>query len=80
MSMLATEKSNDDAKKVYFWHSNKWNATEDILSYQYKLDALQHLSQKRRHYRYITNSVHVCVCEPVCKCVIYSYQLIACTL
>ena len=43
---IATEKNNDDAKTMYFQYSNKWNSTKDILSYQYKLDALQHLARK----------------------------------
>ena len=45
------EKNNDDAKKLYFRQSNRWNATQDILEKQYKTDALECHSRKRRSYR-----------------------------
>ena len=44
------EKNNDDAKKLYFQKSNKWDATRDVLLLESRQYALKHKERKKRRY------------------------------
>ena len=50
-TFVATEKKNDICKATYFRSSNKWNATNDILMPEQKLDYLKFSARIKRKYR-----------------------------
>ena len=49
---IGTEKKNDNAKKVFFRSSNKWDAARDILVHEYRLNIMNYFERKKRQYRY----------------------------
>ena len=44
------EKNNDDAKKLYFQKSNKWDATQEVLQLEARQYALRHQEREKRTY------------------------------
>lgn len=44
------EKNNDDAKKIYFQKSNKWDAAQDVLLLEHRQEALKHCEREKRQY------------------------------
>lgn len=44
------EKNNDDAKKVFFQKSNKWDAERDVLLHESRQIALKHNEHNKRRY------------------------------
>jgi len=44
------EKNNDDAKKLYFQKSNKWDATQDVLQLEARQYALRGQEREKRKY------------------------------
>lgn len=42
------EKNNDDAKKLYFQKSNKWDATRDVLQLEARQYALSGQEREKR--------------------------------
>ena len=48
--LLAVEKNNDSAKRVFFRSSNRWDAATDILKHEYRLDKLSHCERQKRPY------------------------------
>ena len=44
------EKNNDNAKKLYFQKSNKWDATWDDLRLEHKQEALKHYEREKRQH------------------------------
>ena len=44
------EKNNDDAKKLYYQKSNKWDATRDVLLLESRQYALKDKERKKRKY------------------------------
>lgn len=44
------EKNNDDAKRIYFQKSNKWDAAKDILLLEHRQIELKHCEREKRKY------------------------------
>lgn len=44
------EKNNDDAKRVFFQKSNKWDAARDVLQLEARQQALHHCEREKRKY------------------------------
>lgn len=44
------EKNNDDAKKIYFQKSNKWDAARDVLLLEHRQETLKHCEREKRQY------------------------------
>ena len=44
------EKNNDDAKRIFFQKSNKWDAARDVLQLEARQQALNHCERKKRKY------------------------------
>ena len=44
------EKNNDDAKKIFFQKSNKWDAARDILQHEYRQTVLKDNERSKRKY------------------------------
>ena len=44
------EKNSDDAKKLYFQKSNKWDATRDVLQLEARQYALHGQEREKRKY------------------------------
>ncbi|EDO31028.1 predicted protein [Nematostella vectensis] len=44
------EKNNDDAKRIYFQKSNKWDAAKDILLLESRQKSLEHHEREKRKY------------------------------
>ena len=49
--LLGVEKLNDDAKKIFFRSSNKWDPAKEMLSNDYKLEKLQNYRRKKCTYK-----------------------------
>jgi len=49
---IGTEKKNDNAKKVFYRSSNKWNAARDILVNEYRLNVMRYFERKKLQYRH----------------------------
>ena len=50
-AFLAVEKKNGICKATYFKSSNKWNATNDNLIHEQKLDYLKNNARRKRKCR-----------------------------
>ena len=50
------EKNNDDAKKVYFQKSNKWDGAKDVLLLEHRQKQLQHHERQKRKYEKINET------------------------
>ncbi|XP_048580720.1 uncharacterized protein LOC125561179 [Nematostella vectensis] len=44
------EKNNDDAKRIYYQKSNKWDAAKDILLLESRQKSLEHHEREKRKY------------------------------
>lgn len=44
------EKNNDDAKKIFFHKSNKWDAAQDVLLLEHRQKLLQNCERQKRKY------------------------------
>ena len=44
------EKNNDDAKRIFYQKSNKWDAARDVLLHESRQIALQHCERRKRSY------------------------------
>ena len=41
---------NNDAKKIFFQKSNKWDAARDVLLHEHRQIALKHNDRNKRRY------------------------------
>ena len=57
---VGVEKNNDEAKKIHFHGSNKWDATADIIASKYSLSLISKQIRKKRDYRYVASQLIVC--------------------
>lgn len=46
----AVEKNNDDAKRIFFQKSNKWDSARDVLQLEGRQQALHHCEREKRNY------------------------------
>ena len=44
------EKNSDDAKRIFFQKSNKWDAAKDALRLEMQQQALHHCEREKRKY------------------------------
>jgi len=49
-SRQGVEKNNDDAKRIYYQKSNKWDAAHDILLLEARQKKLEHYEREKRKY------------------------------
>lgn len=44
------EKNNDDAKRIFYQKSNKWDAARDVMLHEHRQIALKHCERRKRSY------------------------------
>ena len=44
------EKNNDDAKRIFYQKSNKWDGARDVLLHEHRQLALKHHERTKRKY------------------------------